>query len=391
MKKILALLAVSLILFTSESVLATSTKELVVYTYPSFVSWGLANATIPLFEKEYGIKVKIITMSTGKMVNRLILEKDHPYADVVIGIDNGYASKLIETGVLEQYKPPNINVVPDWLIRTLDPTYHLIPFDYGAIAIDYNKTKIKTPSKTFEDLLNPRWRKSLILEDPRTSSTGMSFLLWTIGVFGDPGWLYYWQKLKPQIYAIVESWDAGWEMWSRGEAPLFVSYVTDPAYDAYYSKTHSTTIGVVLLNNTAYVQVEGVGIVKGCKHEALAKKFVQFVLSREFQEKVPVYNWMFPANSEVKLPKVYSYVPKWSKVVDPPSKKIYANQKRWLQEWVELMVQNKTPEQIIREYKNVYGTTTPPSPTPTSSKKKGICGPAALLLLSLLPLLRKRL
>ena len=384
MRKLAVLMILALLvgMFGSVSpVMGVESKELTVYTYNSFVSYGLANATIPEFEKVYGVKVNVITLGdAGEVLNRLILEKGNPQADVVIGIDNSLAAKAIAAGVLDVYKPPNINVVPKDLIDALDPTYHLIPYDYGAIAIVYKKNQVKNPPRTFEDLLNPRWRKSLILEDPRTSSTGMAFLLWTIAAYGDPGWLYYWEKLKPQIYQITKGWDAGWEMWDKGEAPLFLSYATDPAYDAYYYTNGSEpNIGAVLLNNTAYVQVEGVGIVKGCKHPALARKFVEFVLSNEFQREVPLHNWMFPASKNVGLPEVYKYAAKPGKVIDPKPGEIKANYNKWLQEWTELMVEGKSPEEIIKEHE-----------TKTSSGK-GVCGPASILGITLIPLLfRKR-
>ncbi len=397
MKRYLSIVIPTLILLLAIPAAASSQKPtLVVYTYPSFVSWGLANATIPTFEREYGVNVKVITMNSGELVNRLILEKGHPYADVVIGIDNGYAAEAVKAGVLESYTPPDINVVPEWLVRELDPTHHLVPFDYGAIAIDYNRTKLKSPPKTFEGLLKPRWKKSLILEDPRTSTTGRTFLLWTIGAFGDPGWLYYWEKLKPQIYTIVKSWDAGWAMWTKGEAPLLVSYVTDPAYDAYYGKRNTSTIGVILLNGTAYVQIEGVGIVKGCKHPKLAEEFVNFVLSNAFQSKIATNNWMFPASDNVTLPSVYKLVPRWNRVVNPGN--ISENYKRWLNEWVELMVQGMKPSEIIKRYPKYYHLTSSASkvsasssPSSSSSSKNRICGPALIVALAMTPLVLKKL
>ncbi len=336
---------------TQSSSVSTTTKKpetLTVYAYDSFQS--VAKVTIPKFEKEYNVKVKLITLGdAGKVLNRLILEKDHPRADVVIGIDNSLAAKAIEAGVLEVYKPKNIDLVPEDLVKGLDPTYHLIPYDYGPIAIVYKKDEVKNPPKTFEDLLKPEWKKSLIVEDPRTSSTGMSFLLWTIGAYGDPGWLYYWEKLKPQIYQITEGWDAGWEMWDKGEAPLFVSYATDPAYSAYYNNGTEPDIGVILLNGTAYVQIEGVGIVKGTKHRELAEKFIEFMLTNKFQNEIPLHNWMFPASKNATLPDVFKYAVKPEKIINPDPEEIKANHNRWIREWVELMIEGKSPEEIIKE------------------------------------------
>jgi thiamine transport system substrate-binding protein len=322
-------------------------QELVVYTYDSFVSWGLANATIPKFEEKYGVKVKLITLGdAGEVLNRLILEKDNPRADVVIGIDNNLIAKAIESGVLEPFKPSNIDVVPQELI--FDPTYHVVPFDYGFIAVVYRKDEVKNPPQSFEDLLKPEWSKSLIVEDPRTSSTGAAFLLWTIAVYGDPGYLYFWEKLKPNIYTITKGWDSGWEMWDKGEAPLFVSYATDPAYSAY-AGGKEPNIGAIIFKEGGYPQIEGIGLVKGAKHKELAQKFIEFVLSEEFQKEIPLTNWMFPANKNAPLPEVFKYAVKPDKIVTLDPKEIEKNYSRWLEEWTKLMVEGKSADEIVKE------------------------------------------
>ena len=327
----------------------SNTKEeqkLVIYAYDSFESWGLANATIPKFEKEYGVKVELVTLGdAGSVLNRLILEKDNPRADIVIGIDNNLLYKAIEADVLEPYKPKNIDAVPEELI--FDPTYHVVPFDYGFVAMVYKRDEVKSPPQSFEDLTKPEWKNSIILEDPRTSSTGAAFLLWTIAVYGDDGYLYYWEKLKPNIYQITKGWDAGWQMWDNGEAPLFLSYTTDPAYDAY-ANNREPDVGAVIFKEGGYPQIEGIGIVKGAKHEELAKKFIEFALSEDFQKEIPLTNWMFPVNKNVQLPDVFKYAVKPQKMVTLDPKEIEKNYSRWINEWTALIVEGKSPEEIIK-------------------------------------------
>ncbi|MDV3103403.1 thiamine ABC transporter substrate-binding protein [Thermococcus waiotapuensis] len=327
---------------------ATSSKPetLVVYSYDSFEY--IARAAFPKFEEKYGVKVKLITVGdAGQLLNRLILEKDNPQADVVIGIDNSLAAKAIKAGILDPYKPENIDLVPEWLIEKLDPTYHLIPYDYGYIAINYRLDRVSEPPKSFEDLTRPEWKGKLVIEDPRTSSPGAAFLLWTIAVYGDDGYLDYWEKLRENGVVITEGWsDAWYGKFMQEGYPLVLSYSTSPAATVYYE--NNTNVRAVAFGEGNYLQVEGAGIVKGTKKKALAQKFIEWLLTEDFQGEVPTNQWMYPVNPAIKLPDVYRYAVPLEEIrpvsLDPEY--VRENFDRWIREWVQLMVQGKSPEEI---------------------------------------------
>ncbi|WP_297073783.1 thiamine ABC transporter substrate-binding protein [Thermococcus sp.] len=385
MKRIMALLLMAVLLVSLTGARPVKAEEtLTVYSYDSIEPW--MKEIIPIFEKEYGVKVQLVTFGdAGEVLSKLIIEKNNPQADVVVGIDNSYLQKALQAGILIPYKPENARYIPEWIIKDFDPTFHLTPYDYGAIAIVYKKDVIKNPPKTFEDLTKPEWKGKLIVENPLTSSTGMAFLLWTIGVYGDR-WPYYWEKLKQNDVIIVKGWSAGWEMWDKNQAPLFVSYATDPAYAA--CEENSTNIGAIFLNNTAYVQIEGAGIVKGTKHLKLAQEFINFLISKEAQEKLPTTQWMYPVNKEVKPPTCFNYALNVSsaKVISIPAEELAKNTDKWLKEWRELMVEGKKPEEISPTQTSSSDRTT------TTEGKKGssICGPGLIVGLTVAPLLLRR-
>lgn len=382
MRRIVALLLMAVLLVSLTGARPVKAEEtLTVYSYDSIEPW--MKEIIPIFEKEYGVKVQLVTFGdAGEVLSKLIIEKNNPQADVVVGIDNSYLQKALQAGILIPYKPENAKYIPEWIIKDFDPTFHLTPYDYGAIAIVYKKDVVKNPPKTFEDLTKPEWKGKLIVENPLTSSTGMAFLLWTIGVYGDR-WPYYWEKLKQNDVIIVKGWSAGWEMWDKNQAPLFVSYATDPAYAA--CEENSTNIGAVFLNNTAYVQIEGAGIVKGTKHLKLAQEFINFLISKEAQEKLPTTQWMYPVNKEVKPPACFNYALNVSsaKVISIPAEELAKNTDKWLKEWRELMVEGKKPEEISP-------TQTSSPSTTTTTTGKGICGPGLIVGLAIVPLILRR-
>ncbi|ASJ07421.1 thiamine ABC transporter substrate-binding protein [Thermococcus pacificus] len=354
----------------------TAEETLTVYSYDSIEWW--MKEIIPLFEEKYGVKVNLVLIGdAGQVLNRLILEKDNPQADVVVGIDNSYLAKAIHAGVLEPYRPTNADVIPDWIVEKFDPTFHLTPYDYGYIAINYRKDMVQNPPKSLEDLTKPEWKGKLIIEDPRTSSPGMAFLLWTIAVYGDD-WLEYWQKLKENDVQIVKGWSEAWGAFSEGEYPLVLSYATSPAATVYYE--NNTNVGAVAFEEGNYLQIEGAGVVKGARHPELAKKFIEFLISEEAQEKLPLNQWMYPVNKNVQIPDVFKYAVEVDKPVTVDPKDIEENYDTWLKQWTALMVEGKSPDEILGKTSTIT----------ESEGNGGICGPGIIVGLALLPVLLRR-
>ncbi|ASJ09513.1 ABC transporter substrate-binding protein [Thermococcus siculi] len=380
MRKLATLMLALLVIGALGAVKPVAAEEtLTVYSYDSIEWW--MKEIVPIFEEKYGVKVNLVLIGdAGQVLNRLILEKDNPQADVVVGIDNSYLAKAIDADILEPYKPGNVDVIPQWIIDSFDPTFHLTPYDYGYIAVNYRKDMVQNPPKSLDDLTKPEWKGKLIIEDPRTSSPGMAFLLWTIAVYGDD-WLNYWQKLKENDVQIVKGWSEAWGAFSEGEYPLVLSYATSPAATVYYE--NNTNVGAVAFEEGNYLQIEGAGIVKGAKHPELAKKFIEFLISEEAQEKLPLNQWMYPVNKNVQLPEVFEYAVKIDKPVTVDSKEIEENYETWLKQWTELMVEGKSPEEIT-------GTTGSPGETTSPGEGSGICGPGIIVGLALIPVLLRR-
>ena len=334
-KKLLTAAAFGLILLTAFTPRTAQGADLTIYAYDSFVSeWGPAGKVIPKFEKKYNVEVQVISVGdSGQVLNRAILEKKRPKADIILGIDNNMLSKALDAGILIPYVSPNLKLIPEELI--FDSTHHVTPFDHGYFAIVYDSMKLKNPPKSLEELLRPEFRDKLILEDPRTSSPGLGFLLWTISVYGE-NFLYYWERLKPNILTITEGWDTAYGLFTSGEAPMVLSYTTSPAYHVEYEDTNRYRALIFIEGN--YLQIEGMGILKGSKNMELAKRFIDFILTEDFQEEIPLTNWMFPVNPEIKLPDSFRYAPTPETTLFLDAYKIRKNQKRWIDEWLKVLV-----------------------------------------------------
>jgi len=325
---IVSLLFISL----TNPLFAREDADLVIYAYDSFVSeWGPAGKVIPKFEKKYGLKVQLISVGdAGQVLNRAIIEADKPRADIVMGIDNNLLAKALAANVLVPYRSPALGNIPDELL--FDDTFHVTPFDYGYFAIVYDSERIKTPPASLDDLLKPEYRGKIILEDPRTSSPGLGFLLWTVAVYGED-YVSYWKKLKPNILTISEGWDTAYGLFTTGEAPMVLSYTTSPPYHVEYEDT--TRYRAAIFAGGNYLQIEGMGILKGGPNPQNGRKFIDFMLTGDFQEEIPFTNWMFPVNPEVDLPRSFDYAPMPVRTLSLDTFEIEKNQRRWIDDWLK--------------------------------------------------------
>jgi thiamine transport system substrate-binding protein len=310
--------------------------DLTIYAYDSFVSeYGPAPKVVPRFESKYGVKVKLVSVGdAGQVLNRAILEKDHTVADIVLGIDNNLLAKALEADILQPYRSTNLSRIPEKL--HFDGTYHVTPFDYGYFSIVYDSEKLASPPQRMEDLLNPGFRGKLILEDPRTSSPGLGFLLWTIAVYGESGYLDFWKKLMPNVLTITEGWDSAYGLFTSGEAPMVLSYTTSPAYHVQYE--HTTRYRATIFKKGNYEQIEGAGITKGAPNLWAARQFIDFMLTPDFQDAIPTTNWMYPVNPSVKLPASFDYAPRPQIPLSLDPALIRKNQERWIDEWLKAAV-----------------------------------------------------
>jgi len=291
-------------------------RDLVIYAYDSFVAeWGPGPKVIPLFEKEQGCKVTLVSKGdAGQVLSAAVLEKAAPKADVLIGLDGNLVAKAIKADVLQSYVPRNRALIPAGL--DFDPTHHLTPFDYGYFSLIWDSQKLANPPRTLADLAKPEFARKLILMDPRTSAPGLGFLATLVATQGEH-WPAFWKSIKPSILTIASGWNAGYGMFTQGEAPLVISYSTSPAYHVQNDKT--SRYKALLLPEGQVIQIEGAGIVKGARHADLAKAFIEFMLTTKFQGELPLTQWMYPVNAAVALPASYSVTPRPAKVlrVDP--------------------------------------------------------------------------
>lgn len=331
----LAALMAAVVFMSAGCVKSGGGRTLHVYCYDSFASeWGPGPALAEGFEKETGIKIQWHAPGdAGTVLAQLIAEKEHPTADVVIGLDSAQAQTAFWENLLVPCSPENLKGVPEDL--RFDPDNRLIPFDYGHFAVIYDTESAVPPPASLEELTRPEYKDALILMDPRTSSPGLGFLMWTVAVYGAEA-PAYWQRLKPSVLTVTDGWSQGYGLMLAGEAPLVISYGTSPVYHKQYEDT-TRYRALEFTDDGHMMQIEGMGLVRGSKNKKEGELFLNWLLGTEAQGIIALGNIMLPARPDAPLPPSFSEAMKPAKTYLPEPLTAGRSAEEWTDLWVETL------------------------------------------------------
>ena len=322
-----------------------ATRTLTVMTHDSFAA---SEGVIQEFEKANNVKVNFVKSGdAGAALNKAILTKDAPIADVFYGVDNTFLSRALNADIYEAYASPLADQIPDEF--KLDLKNRALPVDYGDVCINYSKAffaknALAVPA-SLDDLIKPDYKGMLVVENPATSSPGLAFLLATIQKYGDPGYLDYWKALKANGVVVVDGWETAYytnfsASTGKGPQPMVVSYNSSPAAEVAFATTQlsDTPVGSISAPGTCFRQIEFVGILKGTKNMVLAQKFVDFMLDVPFQEGMPLSMFVYPTNPKAALPDVFT---QYSKPAPQPATvpaDLDTKRDAWIEAWTQAVL-----------------------------------------------------
>ena len=321
-------------------------RELVIMTHSSF---DIGDDVIAEFEAANDATIVIQDAGdSGQVLVRAILEKGNPSADLLYGLDNTYLGRALDEEIFEPYESPNLGVVPDHLI--LDETNHVTSMDYGYVCLNFDKAYLEensmAPPATLEELTTPAWKGKLVVQNPASSSPGLAFLIATVDYFGeddDYDYLDYWADLRANDLLVKDGWsDAYYTDFSKngGDRPLVVSYATSPAAEVFFSETplDEPPTGNVLIDGATFLQIEGMGILKGANSKNLAKKFIDFALETRFQEDFPDKMFVYPVNRIAQTPDFFRFAEVPTAPAAITAAEISEKREQWIDEWTRVVL-----------------------------------------------------
>lgn len=250
------------------------------------------------FTKQTGIKVKYVEGGSGEMVQRAVREKSNPQADVLVTLPP-FIQQADGKGLLQKYAPKGSEQVGA-AGKAADGTWTAVVNNYFGFV--YNKKQLKQPPKTWQELLDGRYRNKLQYSTPGVAGDGTAVLIKAMHDFGgkQPA-LDYLKKLQANNVGPSASTGKLAPKVDKGE--LLVAN-GDVQMNHAQSKT-MPNLGIWFPAGqdgrpTTFALPYAAGLVTKAPHSANGKKLLDFMLAHQQQQEVSAIGGGFSARGDVK-------------------------------------------------------------------------------------------
>lgn len=254
------------------------------------------------FEKDTGIKVEAVRMSSGEILGRIKAEKNNPKASVWFG---GPADGFIQAkqdGMLEKYVSPNAAAIPS---QFKDTEGYWTGIYVGYLGFVSNQKLLAekgvSAPKSWQDLLKPEFKGQVVIANPGSSGTAYTMLATVVQVMGEDKGLAYMKELNGQVKTYPKSGTAPGRMVGQGEAMVGMTFLHDAI--KYREEGMKDIVLTTPMEGTGY-EIGAVALIKGGPDQEAAKKFIDWTLTKKGQEVgQQAGSYQFLTNPEAQAPK----------------------------------------------------------------------------------------
>jgi len=300
---------------------------------------------VAAYEQEHNLRIEFIAMGdAGSVVNQAILTRDAPQGDVLFGVDTTFLSRAIDAELFVSYRSPRLDAVDTRYL--VDDEHRVTPIDVGDVCLNvdiewFDNAGLPLPTD-LDDLTDDAYRGLTAVMNPATSSPGLAFLLATVDRFGEDGWLDFWASLRANDVVVTDGWsETYYDEFSLhgGDRPIVVSYASSPPAEVFFADPQPDVAPSAVIEASCFRQVEFAGILAGTEVEEAAGSVIDFLLSVEFQEGVPLTMFVFPVVTDAQLPDVFArhaVVPDSPLELDPWV--IGEHRDQWINDWTSTVL-----------------------------------------------------
>jgi iron(III) transport system substrate-binding protein len=241
------------------------------------------------FEKEFGITVNYVRMSTGEALARLEAEKNNPQFDIMWGgpIDTYISGK--DDGLFEPYDSPNAKNLLD-KDKYLDEDNFWAGIYVGSLGFATNEDflaahpGLEAPT-SWADLLKPEFEDQLLVAHPSTSGTSYTAVATVLQLLGEEAGWEYLNDYAAQVLQFTKSGAAPAKFVGAGEGGVGVVF----SHDIVASIEAGLPLVLSFPEEGTGYEIGGMSLVKGAQHMDAAKKWFDWALTPKTQALGPKY------------------------------------------------------------------------------------------------------
>ena len=290
------------------------------------------------FEARYpGVDVKWLDMGSQDVLDRLRSEKNNPQADIWWGAPSDLFEQAGEEALLLPYRPTWAEAVPPEARGSGD-------FWYGTYktpeVIAYNSALLKPDEAPgeWDDLLDPKWRRKIILRDPLASGTMRTIfcamILREMEETGSPEGGYRWLRgldantkdyvpnltILSQKLARREGWVTLWNM---------------PDIELQRAR-YDYPLDYVLPAGGVPVVMDGIALVAKSEPRPAAREYYEFVTSRPSLVRAAREFFRIPARNDISPSELPSWIGQTPIPAMPLDRDLLRRHSReWMRYWDE--------------------------------------------------------
>lgn len=235
------------------------------------------------FEKEFGIKVSYLRLSTGEVQAKITEEKGNPSADVWFGGTNDPYNESAKLGLLMAYEAKNAKNLASPMYRDADGYWYGIY--KGILGFMVNTEELKRLNleapKGWDDLLKPEYKDKIWLSNPNTAGTAKLVINTLVQLKGHDEAMKYFVELDKNIDQYTKSGSGPSKKVGIGECVIAIGFLHDgitQILDGY------DNIALIIPEEGTSFEIGSTAIFEGCAHENAAKLWIEYALSPDCVE-----------------------------------------------------------------------------------------------------------
>ena len=229
------------------------------------------------------IDVRWLDMGSQEILDRLRFERVNPQADVWFGGPSSIFDRGIEDSLLTPYRPDWWNDVDPRGVGPHD-LYYPVYRTPAVIAFNTRAVSRADAPHDWDEVLDLRWKDKVIIRDPMASGTMRAIwgliLLRSLQKTGDTTEGMTWlRRLDGQTKTYTISPALLYEKLARQEGLISLWDLQD----ILITQNKGLPLGYVFPRSGTVVIDDGIGVVRGSRHSAAARAFIDYVGSIEAQ------------------------------------------------------------------------------------------------------------